>query len=93
MKRWSLLIAASMACLTVWYPAARGAETGEEQKLIEVLKSTATPADKDAACARLKFIGTRQCVPTLAALLTDEQLSHSARYVLEARAFEEAGAA
>src|SRR5437588_7726743 len=93
MKRWSMIIAASLACLILWRPAVRGAETGEEQQLIEVLKSTATLAEKDAACARLKFIGTRQCVPTLAVLLADEQLSHSARYALEAMAFDQAGVA
>src|SRR5262249_45695925 len=55
----------------------------EEQKLISVLQSGVSLTDKDAACARLKFIGTARCVPALAALLTDEQLSHSARYALQ----------
>jgi HEAT repeat protein len=39
--------------------------------------------EKDAACARLKWIGTARCVPVLANLLTNEPLSHSARYALE----------
>lgn len=65
----------------------------EERQLIEVLKSSAGPAEKDAACARLKFIGTPECVPALAGLLEDEQLSHSARYALEAMHFEPAGRA
>ena len=34
---------------------------------------------KDAACARLKFIGTDTAVPALAALLPDEHLSAYAR--------------
>jgi HEAT repeat protein len=54
-----------------------------EQQLIQVLQSNASPAEKDAACAKLKRVGTEQSVPALAALLTDEQLSHSARYALE----------
>ena len=69
------------------------ADADEEIKLIQVLQSSASPAEKDAACARLKFIGTSRCVPALAALLTDEQLSHSARYALEPMRFDEAGAA
>ena len=56
-----------------------GATTNEEQQLIGILQSNQSPGDKDAACARLKFIGTAQSVPALAALLKDEQLSHSAR--------------
>src|SRR5690348_8235177 len=69
------------------------AETDDEQKLISVVQSAAGPAEKDAACARLKLVGTRRCVPALAALLTDDQLSHSARYALEPMPFDEAGAA
>src|ERR1041385_7840917 len=42
-----------------------------------------SPREKDAACARLKRIGTERCIPPLAALLPDKQLSHSARYALE----------
>ena len=49
--------------------------------------------EKDAACARLKRIGTDQSVPALAALLTDEQLSHSARYALESMPSAKAGQA
>jgi len=69
------------------------ADSEEEQKLITILQSTAGPAEKDKACAQLKLIGTKRSVPALAMLLTDEQLSHSARYALEPMPFEEAGAA
>ena len=55
----------------------------EEQRLIRVLQSNSSPAEKDAACARLKLIGTARCVPALAQLLLEDQLSHSARYALE----------
>jgi HEAT repeat protein len=70
------------------------AEADEEQKLISIIQSaTAGPAEKDAACARLKLVGTKRCVPALASLLTNEQLSHSARYALEPMPFDEAGSA
>lgn len=61
-----------------------------EQQLIQVLQSNASPREKDAACARLKFIGSAKSVPAVAALLTDTNLSHSARYVLESMAYPEA---
>ena len=67
--------------------------TNEEQQLIGVLQSSQSPRDKDAACARLKRIGTPQSIPALAALLTDEQLSHSARYALESMPSPKAGQA
>ena len=74
--------------------AANSASSPEEEaQLIAVLKSSAGPAEKDAACARLKFIGSPACVPALAALLADDQLSHSARYALEPMQFEAAGQA
>ncbi len=57
------------------------------------LQSSASPAEKDAACARLKRIGTDLSVPALAALLSDEQLSHSARYALESMPSRKAGQA
>ncbi len=69
------------------------AQRAEETKLIAVLRSSASPHDKDAACARLKFIGTENSIPVLAALLTDEQLSHSARYALEPMQSPKAGKA
>src|SRR5512140_1271871 len=69
------------------------AGTNEEQQLIQVLQSDAGPAEKDAACARLKWIGTARCVPALAALLPDEPLSHSARYALESLKAPAAGQA
>jgi HEAT repeat protein len=72
---------------------ARAADGTEEERLIAVLQSGGTPREKDAACAQLKRIGTKESVPALAALLTDEQLSHSARYALESMEAPEAGAA
>jgi HEAT repeat protein len=59
---------------------------GEEQQFIAVLQSDHSLQEKDAACAQLKWIGADAAIPALAALLTDEQLSHSARYALESMA-------
>jgi hypothetical protein len=64
-----------------------------EDALIAVLQSSASPKEKDAACVELKRTGTERSVPALAALLSDENLSHSARYVLEAMASSAAGKA
>ena len=73
-------------------PPLRAADMGEEQ-LVAVLQSEASLQQKDAACAELKRIGTARSVPALAALLADEQLSHSARYALESMPLPEAGRA
>ena len=55
-----------------------------ENKLIAVLKSgSATHKQKSDACRELSFIATKNSVPTLAALLTDDKLAHTARYALE----------
>jgi HEAT repeat protein len=67
--------------------------TNEEQQLIGVLQSNQSSREKDAACAQLKRIGTDQSIPALAALLADEQLSHSARYALESMPSAKAGQA
>jgi hypothetical protein len=52
-------------------------------KLIAVLKSDASQHDKMEACRQLARVGTLEAVPVLAALLSDEQLAHMARYGLE----------
>jgi len=90
MKNWLIfgLVAAVLA--SSLGPRLRAATENDEQTLIGVLKSGASPAEKDAACARLKRIGTARSVPALAALLRDEQLSHSARYALESMQCAEA---
>lgn len=58
-------------------------EFNQEKKLIAVLKSNAEYKEKSDACRELALIGTSSAVPALAALLTDEKLSHMARYGLE----------
>lgn len=69
------------------------APTDEEQQLVNILLSDASPWEKNQACSRLKQIGTAAAVPALAQLLPDERLSHSARYALESMPFPEAGEA
>ena len=92
--RTLLLICIACAALVAGFPdLAQGAQTNEEQQLITVLQSDSSLTKKDAACARLKRIGTDQSVPALAALLTNEQLSHSARYALESMPSAKAGEA
>ncbi|HWY78161.1 MAG TPA: HEAT repeat domain-containing protein, partial [Verrucomicrobiae bacterium] len=64
----------------------------EETRLIATLQSkVSSPREKDAACAQLKIIGTERSVKALAKLLTDSQLSHSARYALESMPNPKAG--
>ena len=65
----------------------------EEQDLLATLKSNATVPQKCAACQRLRFVGTVQSVPALAALLDEDRTSHAARYALEGMPYPEAGAA
>jgi HEAT repeat protein len=69
------------------------AELDEESQQITRLQSNRSLQEKDAACAWLKRIGTARSVPALAALLTDEQLSHYARYALESMPWPEASQA
>lgn len=64
-----------------------------ETRLAAVLGTNATRAAKDYVCRKLKQIGTAESVPALAALLPDKDLSHMARFALEANAAPQAGAA
>lgn len=54
-----------------------------ETRLAAVVKAE-TPRDaKDYACRQLRLIGTKESVPTLAALLPQKEVSHMARYALQ----------
>ncbi len=78
----SLLLAIATAAIATAQQAPPA--EGTEADLIGVLKSADTPLfDKAKACQRLAVIGTKECVPALASLLDDEELSHYARYALE----------
>lgn len=66
--------------------AAKGVDkpsSATEDECIAKLKSDAGWREKYEACTRLRQVGTAKSVPALAALLTDEKLSHMARYALE----------
>ncbi len=54
-----------------------------DARLAAVLASGASRAAKDYVFRALRVIGTAQSVPALAALLTDKDSSHMARYALE----------
>lgn len=65
-----------------------------EAKLIKAIESPkATFACKQFVCRMLRRIGTAGSVPALAKLLTDEKLSHMARFALQGMEADEAGAA
>jgi HEAT repeat protein len=55
----------------------------QEAKLLAVLRSDATLEEKSDACRQLTRVATKESIPTLASLLSDEKLSHMARYALE----------
>jgi len=60
------------------------AEPKDQPALIAVLKSPdASQKEKADACRELGHVGTKDAIPALVALLTDEKLSHMARYGLE----------
>ena len=52
-------------------------------RLTAVLLTDAARPAKDFTCRMLSEIGSADCVPALAGLLTDQDLSHMARYALE----------
>jgi HEAT repeat protein len=56
----------------------------DEAQLIGILKDPkSTVFQVNIACRRLALIGTRQAVPPLAALLSNPELAHYARYALK----------
>jgi HEAT repeat protein len=77
-------------------PAAHGDEALRkklESKLAAVLSTEASRAAKDYVGRRLAIVGSAECVAAVAALLTDKELSHMARYALERIPAPEAGKA
>ncbi len=55
----------------------------EDKLLAGLISDQATFAAKQFICRMLQQVGTEKSVPVLASLLTDEKLSHMARYALE----------
>jgi len=87
------LVAACLAAAVCAMAAARAtaadadnkaAVAEKEQKLIGVLKSDAPPAEKAITCKQLAVYGSKDAVPALAALLSDEKLASWSRIALEA---------
>jgi len=66
-------------------------DMGEEERWIAVLGQEGPAYGKAQACEQLRRVGTRDDIPTLAALLVDEKVSHAARLALEPMPFGEAG--
>ncbi len=86
------MAAACLAALFLGLFGSLPARAGEED-LINTLKGNSSWLDKQTACRALRQTGTAECVPALAALLNDRDLSHLARFALEAMPFAEAGQA
>lgn len=81
MKHLTLAIAFAITCTT--FAQIPPGDDKTRAELVAVLKSPADRATKANACRQLAAIGDKTAVPALAALLTDEDLSHMARYALE----------
>ncbi|HOX56591.1 MAG TPA: HEAT repeat domain-containing protein [Candidatus Paceibacterota bacterium] len=82
--RHSLTLTLTIACATACLAESAPLTTKElVKKQVAVLESGATQKEKADACRELARIGTSDAVAPLAALLSDEQLSHMARYGLE----------
>ena len=60
------------------------AEGFEESNLIRILQSDSAKAEKAITCKRLVIYGSEKCVPVVAPLLADKELSSWARTTLEA---------
>ena len=54
-----------------------------ERRLVAILQTNAPVAARQLACRKLALMGSRHAVPALASLLTQEDLSHMARFALE----------
>src|SRR5438552_3307927 len=64
-----------------------------EARLIAALKTEISRDAKDYVCRKLMVVGTSACVPALAALLSEKDYSHMARFALERIQAPEAAAA
>lgn len=88
MKRFSVLFRQAMVLgiLVAICGTARGAgelKLQTEPELLNTLRD-GTPAEKAIACKQLAIVGSAKCIPELAKLLPDEQLSSWSRIALEA---------
>lgn len=90
--RCAAFLAAFVAMAAVAY-AADSQDGAKEKELIEKLRSDSPAAEKAIACKQLAVYGSKEAVPELAKLLTDEQLASWSRIALEAIPGPEAGEA
>ena len=95
-RPFASLLAGTVLMLAALTPVALSdepaAQPGEEETLLQVLNSEQPILEKCRACDRLKGVGSVKAVAALGALLSDEELSHAARFALEAMPYPEAGA-
>ncbi len=85
MKHTAIFLAGALLCVWGLYqPVSAAPDTAKERELIALLKSDAAPGEKALACKRLAIYGSREAVPVLAPLLSDERLASWARIALEA---------
>ena len=89
MKKSPLFWAVTVCLATLLTGIATAQDMPNEAALIDVLKSDAGWFEKQDACRKLRQIGTAASIPALEPLLTDEKLSHMARYALEPMPFPE----
>ena len=64
--------------------AAPESAQAKQTRLLNALKSPELTAEKAAAFEDLAVFGTREVIPVLAPMLSDEKLAHYARFALEA---------
>lgn len=83
-------LCAALLIVALALPSAAQQPAKSEDELIAVLTSDAGWQPKYEACTALRQVGTVKSVPALASLLTDEKLSHMARYALEPMSYPEA---
>jgi HEAT repeat protein len=79
--RYSLIAVLAVVALGSVVPAPVAAE--DEQPLINILQSDAPKAEKAITCKKLAVWGSGDCVPAVAALLDDPELTSWARIALE----------
>jgi HEAT repeat protein len=83
-RRFAFLAVASLlATSTSVYAVGELPKIPSESVLIETLKTKPAP-EKAIACKQLAIVGTKECVPQLAKLLSDPELSSWSRIALEA---------
>jgi HEAT repeat protein len=83
-SKLNLTLVASLALAVAVQTFGNAAESAPDvSKQVAVLTSVGSEKEKADACRMLAHTGTKEAIPALAALLTDEKLSHMARYALE----------